>query len=319
AYTGFRLPTLNELYRPFVVFPITTKANPALKPERLRGVEGGFDLTPVDGGVRVGGTSGLVDATGKLLIVGDPKGLPISGLLRNLSQRAPELGVLGGLAPPVGVGRAAVLLEGVRVRTGGVVGVHLGDDINVRSFVAQGCRPVGEPMAVTGVDGSSLTELAGRSPMERIRELAGQLDPGDRELAAGGLHLGVVVDEHRLDYGRGDFVIRSVMGADRRSGALLLAEPPPLGATVQFQVRDPAGADADLDELAGLAGPAEAALVFACAGRGTNLFDAPHHDAERLVDLNGVGALAGMFCAGEIGPIHGAARVHSFSAAVALF
>ena len=47
AYTGFRLPTLNELYRPFVVFPITTQANAALGLERLRGVEGGIDLTPV--------------------------------------------------------------------------------------------------------------------------------------------------------------------------------------------------------------------------------------------------------------------------------
>ncbi|MDB5681176.1 MAG: TonB-dependent receptor [Sphingomonas bacterium] len=49
AYTGFRLPTLNELYRPFVVFPITTQANAALSPERLRGVEGGVDVRPVKG------------------------------------------------------------------------------------------------------------------------------------------------------------------------------------------------------------------------------------------------------------------------------
>jgi outer membrane receptor protein involved in Fe transport len=46
AYTGMRLPTLNELYRPFVVFPITTQANAALKPERLRGYEAGVDLHP---------------------------------------------------------------------------------------------------------------------------------------------------------------------------------------------------------------------------------------------------------------------------------
>ncbi|WP_333882910.1 TonB-dependent receptor [Sphingobium yanoikuyae] len=49
AYSGFRLPTLNELYRPFVVFPITTQANAALKPEKLKGVEGGIDLTPTSG------------------------------------------------------------------------------------------------------------------------------------------------------------------------------------------------------------------------------------------------------------------------------
>ncbi len=49
AYTGFRLPTPNELYRPFVVVPITTQANAALKPERLRGAEAGVDLTPAPG------------------------------------------------------------------------------------------------------------------------------------------------------------------------------------------------------------------------------------------------------------------------------
>lgn len=49
GYTGFRLPTLNELYRPFVVFPITTQANAALGLERLRGAEAGLDLTPVAG------------------------------------------------------------------------------------------------------------------------------------------------------------------------------------------------------------------------------------------------------------------------------
>jgi len=49
GYTGFRLPTLNELYRPFVVFPITTRANAALTPEKLKGVEAGIDLSPVSG------------------------------------------------------------------------------------------------------------------------------------------------------------------------------------------------------------------------------------------------------------------------------
>ncbi|MCA1660812.1 MAG: TonB-dependent receptor [Novosphingobium sp.] len=37
GYSGLRVPTLNELYRPFVVFPVTTRANAALRNERLRG------------------------------------------------------------------------------------------------------------------------------------------------------------------------------------------------------------------------------------------------------------------------------------------
>ncbi len=56
GYTGFRVPTLNELYRPFVVFPVTTQANAALGLERLRGVEGGIDLAPAPG-VSIGVTA----------------------------------------------------------------------------------------------------------------------------------------------------------------------------------------------------------------------------------------------------------------------
>lgn len=49
AYTGYRLPTLNELYRGFTVFPVTTRANAALDPERLRGVEAAVEVRPADG------------------------------------------------------------------------------------------------------------------------------------------------------------------------------------------------------------------------------------------------------------------------------
>ena len=47
AYSGLRQPTLNELYRPFTVFPVSTRANAALENERLAGFEGGFDWTPL--------------------------------------------------------------------------------------------------------------------------------------------------------------------------------------------------------------------------------------------------------------------------------
>jgi outer membrane receptor protein involved in Fe transport len=49
AYSGLRLPTLNELYRPFVVFPVVTQANAALENERLEGFEAGIELTPNPG------------------------------------------------------------------------------------------------------------------------------------------------------------------------------------------------------------------------------------------------------------------------------
>ena len=44
GYSGFRIPTLNELYRPFRVGADATAANDALGLERLKGLEGGVGL-----------------------------------------------------------------------------------------------------------------------------------------------------------------------------------------------------------------------------------------------------------------------------------
>jgi outer membrane receptor protein involved in Fe transport len=44
AYLGWRLPTLNELYRPFRAGPDATAANAALSPERLKGIDAGIDF-----------------------------------------------------------------------------------------------------------------------------------------------------------------------------------------------------------------------------------------------------------------------------------
>ncbi len=49
GYRGWRLPTLNELYRPFRVGTDATAANASLSPERLTGVDAGVTLTPVAG------------------------------------------------------------------------------------------------------------------------------------------------------------------------------------------------------------------------------------------------------------------------------
>jgi outer membrane cobalamin receptor len=47
AYLGWRLPTLNELYRPFRVGADATAANAGLSPERLRGIEAGLEYRPL--------------------------------------------------------------------------------------------------------------------------------------------------------------------------------------------------------------------------------------------------------------------------------
>ena len=62
-----------------------------------------------------------------------------------------------------------------------------------------------------------------------------------------------------------------------------------------------------------------AALTFTCNGRGERLFGRPHHDAELVHALTGSSATAGMFCAGELGPVNGANHVHGFTASTLVF
>lgn len=55
AYSNWRLPTLNELYRPYRVGTDAIAANPALDPERVRGVEAGLEFAP-ERGIRLSAT-----------------------------------------------------------------------------------------------------------------------------------------------------------------------------------------------------------------------------------------------------------------------
>ncbi len=74
AYRGWRLPTLNELYRPFRVGADATAANPALAPEKMRGAEIGVDVTPADGLVlrATAFTNRLKDAIGNVTLANTP-------------------------------------------------------------------------------------------------------------------------------------------------------------------------------------------------------------------------------------------------------
>ena len=135
---------------------------------------------------------------------------------------------------------------------------------------------------------------------------------------AKGLHIGLVADETRESFGRGDFLVRTVLGADKDTRAVAVGAEVSVGSTVQFQVRDAGAADDDLrDVLAGI--EARAALVFTGRGRGIDLFGVPHHDASTVDDHVVGGATAGMFCAGEIGPVGGQPFVHGLTTSILVF
>lgn len=253
-----------------------------------------------------------------LLVLADPFSFPVDQLLAGLRQQAGiDLPVIGGLASAGrGPGGNRLVLDGDIVSDGALAVVLSGAAVD--TVVSQGCRPVGDPMIVTGGEGNLLHELAGQPALERVQHVLAHLAPDDVERARQGLHIGRVVDESKATFEQGDFLVRNLLGADSKAGVVAIGDEVEVGATVQLQVRDATTADADLRHL--MAGRAAAgALVFTCNGRGTQLFGTPDHDASVIAEALAGAPLAGMSCAGEIGPVGGRSFLHGFTASIALF
>jgi small ligand-binding sensory domain FIST len=263
------------------------------------------------------------DAVGDALIVlGDPFSFVTEALLGRLGELRPGMPVLGGLASASAAGSASLFRDG-DVLDGGAVGCSLAG-VPLLPCVSQGAAPVGPEMTITAAEGNVIAELASKPAIERLRDALAGLDSREQELAASGLMLGLVIDENKPEYGRGDFLVRPIIGADSESGSLAIGERVRVGQTVRMQIRDGASADEDLrdalraqTEALGASRPA-GVLLFTCNGRGSHMFEAPDHDASTIEDMLGAPA-GGFFCAGEIGPVGGRNFLHGFTATMALF
>jgi small ligand-binding sensory domain FIST len=207
----------------------------------------------------------------------------------------------------------------------GLVGVAMCGDIEVDTIVAQGCRPIGEPMFVTGCQRNIVRELDGRPALKVLQELYQHLEARDQELFRHSLFLGIVMDESRQQYRQGDFLIRNIVGMDSATGALAIGAMLRESLVVQFHLRDAETSAEDLDELlarharGGHGRGVEGSLLFSCLGRGAALYGRPDHDSEVFRRRLGEIPLGGFFCNGEIGPLHGSTFLHGYTSAFGLF
>ena len=271
-----------------------------------------------EAGVQFEGLPGDSRAGDCFLLFPDPFSIPLDALLGALPAEAPLLGGVASAAAAPGQNR---LVRGAQVYSVGCVGVRLrGADL--RPVVSQGCRPIGRPFVVPRANDDLLFTLAGRPAFEQLQEVLSELPEKDRQLARRGLQIGRALDEYKDQHSRGDFLIRSVLGVDPKSGALAVADRFRVGQTVQFQVRDGNSAREDLERIlrrVAAGDRAKGALLFACNGRGSNMYGAPDGDVGAVEAVLGRVPLAGFFAGGEIGPVGGANHLHGFTASLAVF
>jgi len=172
------------------------------------------------------------------LVLADPFSFETETFLRGLDRAYPLAPKVGGLASGARQPGGAALFVGEQVYRSGCAVLALTGNIELDTIVAQGCRPIGDPMFVTGSHDNLIRELDGQSPRNVLTELFERLPPNDRELFTHSLFIGLAVRSDASQYVPGDFLIRSILGMDPQSGALWINERVPCNSVVQFHLRD---------------------------------------------------------------------------------
>ena len=112
------------------------------------------------------------------ILLADPVTFPTDAVLRFLSEAAPMMPLLGGLASGRTLDDDAVLFFGDEVVDDGAVGVRL-DGVEVLPMVSQGAAPIGPELTITAAEGHVIGELAGKPALEKLRETIEELTPED--------------------------------------------------------------------------------------------------------------------------------------------
>ena len=265
---------------------------------------------------------GLGPQTRALIMFGDPFTTPTDQLLAAIDQAAPGVPVVGGMASGAQRPGNNVLLRNDQTFSDGIVGMALGGPLRVQTVVSQGCRPIGSPLVITRSRENVIEQLGGKPAMQALQEVVESVSDRERQLLEDGLLIGRAISEYRERFGRGDFLVRNLIGADRQSGALAVADYVKTGQTVQFHVRDAQTADEDLSlmlEAPKAEGPPAGGLLFSCNGRGTRMFPEACHDIAAVRRAFPAAPFAGFFAAGELGPVGGRNFIHGHTASLALF
>ena len=265
------------------------------------------------------------DQNPQFVMVADPFSFPVQNLLMGLDFAFSQSAKIGGLASGAQQEGGNALFLNDQVYRSGAIGLALHGNIAVDTVVAQGCRPVGQPMRITESQRNMLVKLDGQPPLDLLKELFQTMSQRDQGLMQNSLFLGVVMDELLDTPQQGDFLIRNVVGMDARTGVLAIGEMLKEGQLVQFHLRDAETSAQDLTAvleryaIENRENQIHGALLFSCLGRGQYLYGRPNHDTDIFHEKLGSVPLGGFFCNGEIGPVSGTTFLHGYTSSFGIF
>jgi small ligand-binding sensory domain FIST len=263
-------------------------------------------------------------ATNGWLLFADPFQTDNEAWLRQWNLAYPGVPIIGGLATGNSTERqASVFLDG-KAFSEGTVALSIGGAAALLPVVSQGCCPIGDTWTITRAERNFILGIGNRPAYSVLVDTYNRLPAEEQQRCRDNIMVGFASDEYRDEFEPGDFLVRQLIGADPRAGALAVGAKPRAGQTIQFQRRDSAAASTDLiralERTRGRLTNRRlyGGLLWTCCGRGRAFFGTPDHDAALIQEHLGPLAVAGTTANGEIGPVGSRSFFHAYTASLAL-
>lgn len=271
-------------------------------------------------GQRLVGSRGRDDL---LLVWPDPYRMHPGRLLHGLDATLGGVAVAGGAASSSLDFPATFQFSGREMSSAAVSGVRIGGEFRRKVVVAQGCRPVGEPLRVTRSDRHLVYELDGRPALDRLRDVVPEELLDDPERALHAVSVALLPDGGGTRLSPGEYLVRNIIAADPDTGALGVADCVEEGSSVVFAVREPESARVELERsVAALGEEGDGwafGLYFDCVARGRSLYGKPDVDSGILRDALPGLPILGFFCNAEIAPLRGVNQLFTYTGVLVLF
>lgn len=218
----------------------------------------------------------------------------------------------------------ASIFCGDRVSSSAMAALILRGRLRCEIVVSPCCEPLTAPATIAVSESNTIHKLGDATPIDILRETVVNTPEGGEAARTGNIFGGILLDDRKAEPGRGDYLIRTLVGADNDAGSISISGPAPVGERFAFLYRTPEVAGDDLSaRLADVKRRSDGAaplfgVYFDCAGRGRALYEEDSVDIGIIRRELGDFPLVGFHGNGELAPAGRRNVLHNFTGVLAL-
>lgn len=248
----------------------------------------------------------------------DPFTCNTKNILRSFDESYSKSSKIGGLASGSPYNSKTTLFINNKLQHGGLIGMGMYGDIQLKPIIAQGCRPIGTPMQITKSDKNIILELDNQPVLQMLQNLIKGLSGNELNRFRHNPMIGIDIGTTQHDKSK-QYLIRDVLGISNSISALAIGEVVKAEQWIQFHIRDAQSAHKELKELLEKHNRPCGSLLFSCLGRGERFYQEKSHDTGLFLEKFPKTPIGGFFCNGELGPIKQKTFLHSYTSVFGLF